>query len=410
MTRIYPYIGALAFGTALICSGEAAAQAMPGVPAMAGGAADRFSATVRGQVIYASNVAGGDAAVAALRGVKPEDVTYDVGTTINLQLPSSRQTLFLSATADLQRHERNAVLNADNYSVAAGGAGHLGSCTGTAIASYSRNQTQVADLSIAVPKNTAEQETASASVSCSRGALFAGLQGGFTKLTNSAQSAGFIGSETGNGAASVGYRNNVLGTVALSAQYSKSNYTNDPALVLGQPDGFEQYGVSLSYTRKIGLRLSGTASVSDQTLKAPATTVASALSSNNLGADVALNYRVSSRLGLVLGYVLSNQASPTVNATYVRIENVHLAGTYAVNPRVSVRLAGSKSRTEYLGGRPIFLQIRNSDDREIDGGASMKIGRKVALTLDASHTDRKADLTQFNFSSNQVTLGITGTF
>lgn len=409
MTRICPHVGALAFGAALICSGEAAAQAMPGAPPMPGGA-DRFSGSVRAQATYASNVAGGDATVANLRGVTPEDVTYDLGATVNLQLPVGRQALFLSGTADVLRYQRNSVLDAANYGITGGGAGRIGSCGTLAVLSFSRNETPAADLAIAVEKNNATVESVNASVSCGRGALFAGVQGSFTKVTNSATNAGFIGSETGSGSVFVGYQNRSLGNIALSGQYSNASYTNDPALSLGQPDGFEQYGANLSYSRRLGLRLSGSASVSVQTLKSPATVLVPARTTTNLGSDVALNYKLSSRLALVLGYNLSNQASPTVNANYVRIETLHMSGTYTLNKRVTVNLGGSKARTEYRGGQPIFLQVRTSDDTVIQGGASIKVGRKVALTLGAAHTDRKADLSLFNYSSNQVTVGLTGTF
>jgi hypothetical protein len=410
MTKVCHAGGALAFGVALICAGGAAAQSMPAPPGAVAGT-ERISGNVRGQVIYASNVAGGDTTIANLRGLTPEDITYDLGTTINLRLPAGRQLLFLTASADLQRHARNSVLNAENYSVIGGGTGRVGACTGSAVGNYSRNQTQAQDLTVVVQKNIASQDGLSASVSCGSGALFASAQGSFTKLTNSATSAGFIGSESGSGSVSVGYQNKSLGNVSLGAQYSKTRYTNDPAIALGAPDGFEQYGVNLTYSRRLGLRLNGTASVNLTSLKTPATILQPASTSNNLGSDIALNYRVSSRLGLSLGYTLSNQASPTVNASFVRVDSLHVSGTYTLNQRVSVHLGGSKSRTEYRGGQPVgFLQARKSDDQEIDAGASLRVGRKISVTLDASHTDRQADLSTFNFSSNQVTLGLTGTF
>jgi len=40
----------------------------------------------------------------------------------------------------------------------------------------------------------------------------------------------------------------------------------------------------------------------------------------------------------------------------------------------------------------------------------VKIGRKVSLTLDASHVDRKADISQYNYKSDHVSVGIIGTF
>ena len=129
-----------------------------------------------------------------------------------------------------------------------------------------------------------------------------------------------------------------------------------------------------------------------------------------MGADVGLNYRVTSRLGMSLSYNLSNQASPTVNASYVRVNAVHAGVTYALNQRVSLRFGGSNSQADYRGGLPVGLQVRHSEDGEVDGGATVRIGRKVSVSLDARHIDRNADKSIFSYSSNQVTLGLTGAF
>ena len=414
-------VGVLAFSITLICSSEAAAQAMSAsgstpissaLPIGSGQTAkvDRFSGELRGQAAYASNVAGGNGTVANLRGVTPEDVTYDIGGTINLQLPVGRQLLFLSANGDLQRHQRNSVLDSENYAIAGGGSGRLGICAESATGNFSRFDTQVQDLTIAVTKNTATQDGVNVTVSCGRGRVFAGIQGTYTKLTNSAKIQGFTDSEIEGGAAWLGYTSNVAGNIALGAQYTKVSYTDRASLPVGAPGSFEQYGASLTYFRKIGMRLNGTTSVSLQTLKAPATSLAPSIEYSNMGADVGLNYRVTSRLGMSLSYNLSNQASPTVNASYVRVNAVHAGVTYALNQRVSLRFGGSNSQADYRGGLPVGLQVRHSEDGEVDGGATVRIGRKVSVSLDARHIDRNADKSIFSYSSNQVTLGLTGAF
>lgn len=406
-----------AFGGVLFLGANADAQSLPTMPsaaAMTGpptlsGGTQRFSGNLRGEVSYTSNAAGGDATVAALRGVTPRDVSYDLGTTLNLQLPIARNLVFLSATGDVLRHDKNSVLDANNYGVTGGGFVRLGACSATGMASFTSNQTQVIDLAVAVSKNTMSQDSVNASFSCGRGAFFAGVQGGYTTVSNSASTAGFIDSETGSGSVSIGYQTRSIGNVALSAQYSKTTY-DDQAVLLGRPDHFEQYGAGLSYSRRIGLRLSGSASVSWQELKSPATTLLPANTSGNLGSEIALNYRVSSKIALVMGYTLSNQASPTVNAEFTRVENFRLAGTYTPNQRISLHLGGYVANTEYRGGIPAFIQVRNADDYEVDAGVRIKVGRKLAVTLDGIHTDRRADLAAFSYSSSMVTLGLMETF
>ena len=255
--------GLLTLGIALMCSGAATAQIAPTMPGAPGGT-ERVSGDVRAQATYSSNVAGGDSAVAALRGVTPEDISYAWGATVNLQLPSSRYSVFLSGNADVLRHDRNSVLDAVNYSVAGGGAGRVGPCNGSAIVTYNSNETPPTDLTIAVSKNTAAQDAVNVSATCGRRGFYMGLQGGYMSATNSASNAGFVDSHTGNVAASLGYQNNTFGNVSLSAQYSKTGYENNAVLLAGRPDGFEQYGVQIvvvvrvrSYRRIVKRKIAG---------------------------------------------------------------------------------------------------------------------------------------------------------
>ena len=56
------------------------------------------------------------------------------------------------------------------------------------------------------------------------------------------------------------------------------------------------------------------------------------------------------------------------------------------------------------------LQLRRSDETSITGGAAMKVGRKISVTLDATHVDRRADVREFSYGSDQVSVGITSSF
>ena len=400
MTSVRRGMGGVACGAAaLACCGAAGAQVAPT-------GTDRFSLEVHAHTIYESNVAGGDSTVAALRKLEPEDVTYNLGAAAAFQLPSSRHTLFLTGAVDFDRHDKNKVLNGENYEASLGGSSQLGSCVGTAVASYAHRQAQIQDLVVAATKNVIDQESANVGVRCGRRSIFAGLDGGVTKVMNNGKGAAFIDSETRSAVASLGYQNKTLGNLALTAQYSEVDYQNVPLTVPPAPTGFEQYGFGVNYSRKIGNRLSGNAGVNYTSLNANG----SSLKSDALGADVALNYRASPRLGLALSYSLANQASAIADAAFVRTEAFRFSGDYKLNSRIALQAAVAKSRNNYRGRQTTFLQIGKSEDMTVSGGATVKIGRKLSMTLDASHIDRTADLAQFNYKSNRVSLGIIGTF
>jgi hypothetical protein len=403
--------GLLAFGAAFAHCDAAAAQNVPTAPAGAAGAAsagsDRFVLDARARATYDSNVAGGDDLVAAIRQLEPKDTTYTVGATASFRLPSTKHALFLIAAADFDRHQKNSILDADNYVVTAGGSTTLGPCTVSGDASYSHKLAQIQDLTVAVAKNIVDQETANAGVTCGQKSIFAGLNGGYSKVTNDAATATFIDSSTTHVAASVGYQNRNLGSLALVGTYSKIDYSGAPSFIIAASPGVTQSGIGVNYSRKIGNRLSGNAGFNYTRIEPDGDFD----SSSGLGADVDLAYRASPRLNLILGYTLGNQPSANADAAYVRTSAFNLAGDYRLNSRIGLNASVSKARNEYHGGQALpVLQISKSDDWTLTGGASMKVGRKVALTLNASHTERKANLSQFNYRSDQVSVGITGSF
>src|SRR6266576_3631183 len=99
--------GAAVGAAAIATSALAAASAAQAQTAAAPRGTDRFALSVRSDATYDGNVAGGDSTIASLRGLKPADTSYDLGTTLKLQLPSARSTLFLVLDAEARRYARN---------------------------------------------------------------------------------------------------------------------------------------------------------------------------------------------------------------------------------------------------------------------------------------------------------------
>lgn len=394
--------GLLAFGAALAYGNVAAAQAA------SGGATDRFVLDARARATYDSNVAGGDELVAAIRRLRQADTIYTLGATASFRLPSAKRSLFLTASADFDRHQKNSTLDADNYAITAGGDTRVGPCGLSAAASYSHRLALIQDLTVPVAKNIVDQETLNGGVTCGRGGIFVGLNGGVDKLSNqSGADAVFIDSTTRTVAASVGYQNNNLGSVSLVGSYSQIDYDEPPGPIVAASSSVDEASIGVNYSRKIGNRLSGNAGVNYSWIQPNGISD----TSSSIGANIDLSYRATPRLNLTLGYTLSNQASTAADASYVRTGAFHLSGDYRLNSRVSLQASVTKSRDDYRGGQALsVLQIRKSDDWSVSGGGSVKIGRNVSLTFDASHNDRKADLSQFNYRSDRVSVGITGSF
>lgn len=388
----------------LAASNPARAQVPPAAPAAGG---DRFHLDLRSRATYDSNVAGGDQTIQNLRDVEPNDVTFDFGASVSYQVPTARRTLFFNGSADVRRHTNNSNLNGEDFNTAAGIVNQFGRCSLTAIGSYSRLQALPADLTIAVTKNVVDQRSANASLACGQRGLTASISGGVIDVDNHATGPGFVDSSTVNAAVAVGYSNDILGNLSLTGQYAKGSYDSPaaPASPL-LASGFKQYGGGLSYGRKIGRRLNGTAAASYTRIESEGV----AGSSSGLSADVALDYAFSQRLSFGVAYSLGNHASRTLDADYVRTESGSLRANYRLNSRISLQTSFAASRDHSKGGLATTFQVRDNKQYNVAAGATWRFGRNLNLSLDASHTDRTADLPQFNFKADRVSLGLAASF
>ena len=314
LLRFPAALTSLSVALLLAAASDASAQAPASITPPA--SKQRFSTDVRSTVGYASNVAGGGDILATIRGIEPNDVTYGLGATLKFQPLTGRTAAFLTAAADARRHQRNKTLDGEDYQVSAGVSSQVGPCIGLLAASYARRQSLVEDLALPIVTNVTEQPLGTASVSCGRGGIIGSVQGSIGKLKNDLKRPGFVDSDTKGGSVSIGYRNKIFGDISLIGQYSKVGYSN--AIAVSQlpvsprnPD-FEQYAVGVQYARRIGMRLSGTASVLATRLDSDIAT------SNGVSGNAGLSYAATSRILLRLDYDRSNQASVLVNTTYLR--------------------------------------------------------------------------------------------
>lgn len=404
-------VGLVAFGAALAFVGAARAQTSTATGGQAGLAGvptgtDRVAIDVNAGAAYDTNVTGGNPEVAAARHLVPEDETYTLGTDWTLQLPSSRQTLFLEGAAELQRHEKNSILDAENYNISAGAVERLGLCTGTGIAGYSHRQTLIEDLAVATTKNIATEDTGTADVVCGRRKLYFEVQGGGLRLVNDALTAGFINSTTENASASVGYRGDRLGNLSLTGQYSDIDYSQNALLHTATPS-VRQYSAGVKYTRIVGLRLTGSVGVFYNRIEGGFANI----HSDGLNANASLGYRLTSKTQFALDYSLGNAASPLTNSSYVRTQVLQLTGAYTLTQRISFHVIASRTEQDYLGVQQVaILQFQQSTTDLVSGGMDVRVGRKATISLNVSHTNRVANVSEFNFTDDRVAVTLSNRF
>jgi hypothetical protein len=396
MVKITDSVGFLAAGVALLYGGAAIAQTT-------GGSTKRLSGAVSATASYSSNVAGGGAEVAAVRGVTPGDVIYTGLVSGSFQLPAARETFFVNGSVGVHRHAQNSNLDGEDIDVSSGLSGRAGPCGVSVVGNFARAQTAPGDLLVAVTNNISETATANGALNCAAGPIVAGLTGSLSKVTNN--SAGLVGTTSKSVGASLGYGNANFGVLSVTASYFESGFAQSPLPGQPAPSAPKQYGVGLSYGRKLGLRLNGSAAVSVVHVDSAGQI------SQGIDANVALSYRLSERASLNLGYSRGVEASQVVGATSAATQALNLSGTYSLSQRIGVHanVSGGTSKSE--GGvalRP--LAIRENRNLSESVGISLKVGRSIAASLDATHSSRTADVNAFNFSSNGVSISISNTF
>jgi hypothetical protein len=389
-------------GLTMLWGGAASAQA-------AGASAKRFSGNVSATASYSSNVAGGGDQVAAARNVTPGDVIYSALMSGAFVLPSKQETLFANGSVSINRHAQNANLDGQNYAASIGASGRAGPCSISLVGSYSRAQTPPTELLVAVTQNISESETASGALSCAAGAIVGSLSGNLGKSSNNAP--GLIGTTSESLGASLGYGNANFGILSVTGSVSTSGFAQSPLPGQPTPSAPKQYGAGLSYSRKLGQRLNGSASVSYNTVDSGA-----GRGGHGISSSVAFNYALNQRANVSVGYSRQIQASQVIGSVLSRTQSLSLNGGYTLSQRIGLHASVSGNTEDNEGGvatiSPLGFpaQVRQNRSLSEGVGASLRVGRNIAVSLNISHSTRTADVNQFNFTSNGVTLSISNSF
>jgi hypothetical protein len=409
--------GGFACLTAAITVGigsAAAAQTLPG-------STQRFQFEVRAHVVHDTNIAGGDPTFATLRGVSASDTIYSPGASVTVNLPVGRQGLFLTASGDLQRYEKNKQLNSDDIVAAGGVRGRFGPCAETVSVGYSRQLTAGAELLIPIAKNVGSEKYVDGSFRCTRGRMVAGVQARYTRVDNSADNQGLVNYDSTSVSANAGYAGGYLGDLTILGEHSDVNYDRAP-LVTPVPgvsvfgfDGYESYEVGVRYFRRIGLRLSGTADFTYNHTKSKIQTNVvlpnPRTEFSGWSADVLMDYRVSTRTQVDFQYARQVEPSQIATAGFDVAETLKLSGSHRLGQRMSVTGGVSRVKTNYSHSQVSVLGLLQNDTVDtFYATGTMEVGRHVRVSLDAQHLDRSSNQPLFNYQSDRIGITLAGDF
>lgn len=376
--------------------------------------ARKVQTQILGRVVYDSNAARGSNPLAERRDVRQDDILYSPSVRVDIVLPLARQMVFLNGNVGYEFRQYNKQLERERIELQGGVGGSLGPCAATATVGYSRAQSDLADLSIEVTKNTEERITYGVQNQCGIGggfSAFAGVTRGTS--SNSAAAQSVIDATTDSFSGGLNYSNRAIGTVGLNATYSRTDYNGEedaaPNPTGFRAEGFEAMSFGVNLSRPIGNRLAGTASLAYTTTQQKGTVRDEF---KGLTGSGSLTYRASPRLSATLSYQRGATATIQQGTSYAVTQNIGLTAGYTLSSRIRTSLGARYYKRDFRGEDLAVVrnQITNEDGTSIFGSVSFSIGRDMSLTLDASRDARNTNLTEFDYTGYRVGLTATKTF
>ena len=374
-------------------------------PAQSSGASGRHvDVTVGSRLTYDTNVlrqAGGPGAPA---GYDRGDFRVTPSVDLDISLPISRQSLFLSGSIGYDFYQKNTQLNRERISLLGGvNLNVLGSCSTTFSGEYVRQQSDLADLiGVGDLTNTEERRAVDARVACGSAI---GLRPtlGFRHQTVDnnipVRRVGDYNSDTID--ASIGYTRPSLGTISIYAETTDTTY---PRRRLGPvEDGVKFYSMGARFEREIGSRLRGTVSVGF-------TKVVPKLVGDGfkgLSYSASLDFQPSERLHLGLLASRAAQASSLLDANYTITESYALDGNYALNRRFRLMFGAAYANRQFDASPLIPGAIDIGGDRTYRGNAGLQYIWNDRLTLGLDYTYERRDAGNSFFDYSHSIFGLS---
>jgi hypothetical protein len=367
---------------------------------------------------FDSNVARSDAALAAQRGVKPQDFYILPAAEALFSQVFGRETVYLDAVAGYRAYDRNSFLDRENIEIGAGTIGQVGICQGTLAGAFSRSQADLATLPVGVSdgkpdfgaKDTQTNAVVDFTAICGRSVGFAPTMNvSEVWVTNDAANFSAIDADVFAGSGGITYRSPVLGSATLSGQYSKVTYPNRVVPGFGSESlGFQTTGGGITLARPVGSRLSGSLSV-DYTKLEPGSGFTQGFSGITYNGNIA--YALNPRLNLTLIAGRAVTPSNEVEASFVINEIYSVGATYALGSRLTLATGYSRTHLDYEGLLfPVAFNLTEQTINAVYWSGSFVLNRHITLSPSITYSQRAANFAPMDYNDVIVAITARSTF
>ncbi len=404
---------------AVACAPSVGAAASTMAPAQSGDRTQEIDLIA--DIIYDSAVAGSGTTLANLRRIRQSDEIFEPSIRVNIARPIGRETVYLQGDIGYDFYRLNHVLNRENIDIRPGILAPIGLCQTSVSGEYGRAQSELSELALspsgpvlAVTKNLREIKEIGGGASCGRATgLGFNANASETWVANSSVTQSFTNAQTFSGSSGVEYRRPSLGSISLFGAYSHTDYPDRAGLaallmIPGLSSGYNTVSGGLSWSRRVGARLEGNASISYTSLN-PIGTNSGKFS--GLTYSAGLNYRVTPRILTALTISRATVPSIRLNSSY-SIDELYAGNvSYRLGSRITLGANASFAHNSYQGLAlgPSF-DLTDEKIYTVAGNADFKLNRRMSFGLSVEHIQRDANFAGLSYPDTRVNLTTRASF
>ena len=386
----------LALGSAIISSSAAAQEGR------------RLDFGLNARVEHHTNVTRTTKEQATLRGLSLADTIFLPTASVDLQLPIGRQEVFLNGVAGYAFYDKNTKLDREHIDLTGGVRGVVGPCAVTLGGGYARGVNQIEDPTlIANVENVQERKRVNVDAACQRGSALGLVASASKEWTNNDLPFLTISdSELTSMMLGVSYSRPTLGTFTVFANTDRTEY---PRRLID--DGYDLYGLGLTYERQLGARIQGSVTVAYNRVELRNMLPENSDEVETTSYAANLSYRASNRLRLEGSFDRSVTPASGFGRTYDLTNSYLLSGVYDLGSRITISAGGGRverdSRGAFAGP---FIQLTNSTTDTLYGSLTYKQSERLFFELGVGRDERSTNAPQFDYTNERVSLSVSSRF
>lgn len=402
-------------GTALVSiayASTAALAAEPGVPSMGGGAAGgggkRVGISASTEVRYDSNFS--HTSSASVAGPQSEERLIPQ-LNLDLGLPFGAHSFSIAGGIGYDFHRHNKKLDKENINLNSGLTLNISPCTPSFSGNIQRRQSDLGEIAptagtgINSVKNAQTEWQIGGNLSCGKSFGLRPTAGiTYEEGHNSATLRQINNRHALTYMVGLNYVHPSIGDIQLFAQQRELRFDNQ-ILLNGQENGNRTRSYGISFSRAIGARLQGNASVSWTNLNPRQPGLRNFKGLNWSGS---LTLQATPLLTLDAGISKSTSSTLAVASNFSVSTGYNFSANYTLTPRIALQAGFTTKKKSYQGlliAPPTGVPPLTGDRKQaISGSISYTMSPKLQFSLNAARESRDASGTFYDYHNNRVAL------